>query len=148
MDAGVLQPLIDILVKVHIWIKSKWNNVVFIISFCFRATSKPRKRRHGRSPTWPAVERYYDIRIAFDRKTTRLLCRCLKLSTCAVRAFSSPSATCSPPRMTKRSASFSTNCPDQYLQVGVVLDGVSNILATAEKLAEVDKVTRNILHFH
>ena len=36
----------------------------------------------------------------------------------------------------------------QYLQVGVVLDGVSNILATAEKLAEVDKVTRNILQFH
>ena len=41
--------------------------------------------------------------------------RCLKLSTCAVRAFSSPSATCSPPRMTKRSASFSTNCPDLVL---------------------------------
>ena len=91
------------------------TQVVLIISFCFRATSKPRKRRHGRSPTWPAVERYFDLRIAFDRKITRLLCRCLKLSTCAVRAFSSPSATCSPPRMTKRSASFSMNCPDPVL---------------------------------
>ena len=50
------------------------TQVVFIISFCFRATSKPRKRRHGRSPTWPAVERYFDLRIAFDRKITRLLC--------------------------------------------------------------------------
>ena len=49
--------------------------------------------------------------------------------------------------MTKRSASFSTNCPDQYLQVGVVLDGVSNILATAEKLAEVDKVTPSFYTF-
>ena len=32
--------------------------------------------------------------------------------------------------------------------VGVVLDGVSNILATAEKLAEVDKVKSTFLSMH
>ena len=112
MDAGVLQPLIDILVKVnilHIILKAleiaSWVINVIICKCSFSGRLQSTKGGcmgdHKLDQWWHGTTLWFLIVNLMNEL------RCLKSSTCAARVCSSPSAICSPPRMTRLSASSS-----------------------------------------